>query len=124
MHWFLDPVTQHYADFNGRATRRQYGMFTLISIIVAIVISVASVGQESVVWVYQLAILLPSLSIGVRRLHDLDCSGLWMLMMFIPLLNLALFLGLLIRKGDINSNEYGESPYMEVKQEVSVPQPP
>lgn len=101
MHWFLDPIFKQFADFEGSATRQQYGMFVLLSIpfsiLVTVISTITKVGE--LLLVFQLAILIPSLAIAVRRLHDLDRSGWWLIAMFVPLVNLGLVLYLLIVKG-------------------------
>lgn len=82
-----------YADFNGRATRTEFWMFFLIYIIIYIVLTlidssvvVGLIGLPILSLAFGLALLIPSLSIGARRLHDIGRSGWWQLIMLIPLI--------------------------------------
>jgi len=83
--WALRPVKK-YAVFSGRAPRAEYWWFylgtSIVSIPVKILENVLDVGALSVV--YNLALLLPWLGVTVRRLHDTDRSGLWLLLFFLP----------------------------------------
>lgn len=87
MEYFKDALTR-YAEFTGRATRRQFWMyilFYLIFYIVTVVIdSILGIGLISTL--YSLGLLIPSLAIGCRRLHDINMSGWWQLLMLIPIL--------------------------------------
>ena len=73
MNWYLKALKQ-YADFNGRARRKEYWMFVLINIIISMVAAAldAAFGTWGVIGgLYALAILIPGLAVGVRRLHDI-----------------------------------------------------
>jgi len=87
MEYFKDALTR-YAEFTGRATRRQFWMYVLFYIIfyVAVLIVDSILGIELLTLLYSLALLVPSLAIGARRLHDIDMSGWWQLLALIPLL--------------------------------------
>jgi len=88
--WAKRPI-QKYADFSGRAPRAEYWWFVLAMVIVFVVLSIVEsiVGlNKMILGVYGpltvllwLAVLVPSLSVGVRRLHDTDRSGWWLLLM-------------------------------------------
>jgi len=94
MHWFLDPVLKQYADFKGRATRQEFWMFTLLYMILVISLMVGTfVGMFSggafgivtlILVLLILALLIPSIAITVRRLHDIGRSGWWWLLNFVP----------------------------------------
>ena len=80
MEWYL-KVMKQYADFNGRARRKEYWMFVLFNAIVTIILSVIDTVAGSygaLTGIYSLAVLIPTLAVGVRRLHDTGKSG-WML---------------------------------------------
>ncbi|MCD8506690.1 DUF805 domain-containing protein [Candidatus Woesebacteria bacterium] len=104
-------VIKKYVDFSGRASRREYWMFILVSFAVALILGfveglfgIYPESDESILAsIYQLFILLPTISVGVRRMHDADKSG-WVLI--IPLYNLIISL----RKGNPKTNEYGSPP--------------
>jgi uncharacterized membrane protein YhaH (DUF805 family) len=93
MEWMLMPF-RRYADFNGRSQRKEYWMFVLFMVIVAVVLSFleGAVGLSGMVLgvygplsaIFALAVLIPSLAVGVRRLHDTDRSGWWLLSVYVP----------------------------------------
>ena len=88
MNYYLDPITKHYVDFNGKATRKEFWMFVLINFLVSII--VWFIWWLLHLWVlpviYSLWVFLPSLAITVRRLHDIGKSGWWILISLIPLI--------------------------------------
>jgi uncharacterized membrane protein YhaH (DUF805 family) len=110
MNWYL-KVLKQYADFNGRARRKEYWMFFLFNIIIAMILGfiegVADINPTSddsiLASIYQLAILIPSIAVGVRRMHDVGKSG-WFIL--IPIYNFILA----VTDGDKGSNEYGSDP--------------
>ena len=90
--YFIDVIKNHYFDFKGRATRTQFWMYVLFSVILGIVLGVLAtfIGEKAgtaVLAIVNLALLLPSLGIAVRRLHDIGRSGWWLLIGFIPVVN-------------------------------------
>ncbi|MEY5047585.1 MAG: putative cytochrome [Bacteroidota bacterium] len=98
-------VLQNYATFSGRARRAEYWYFGLLSTIISIILTVIelTVGISFISTVYSVAILVPSIAVGVRRMHDVGKSG-WFLL--IPFYNLIL----LFSAGDEGTNEYGPDP--------------
>ncbi|MEU8580648.1 DUF805 domain-containing protein [Streptomyces abikoensis] len=112
MHWYVD-VLKKYAVFSGRARRQEYWMFTLISTVISIVLAITEgvLGTNSVIGtVYVLAVLLPSLAVTVRRLHDTDRSGWWVLIGLIPLVGLIVLLVFTCLDSQPQPNKYGPSP--------------
>lgn len=114
MDWYLDALQNHYFDFDGRARRKAFWMFVLInfaiSIAITIVIGFVSDSMASVAsGLYSLAVLLPSIGLGVRRLHDTGRTGWLILLGLIPLVNLVLIYFFAI-EGDAGPNEYGPDP--------------
>ena len=88
--YYTDVLKNHYFDFDGRATRKQFWMFVLINFILAFLIGFVArlfLGDQSVVMsnLYSLAMILPALGISVRRLHDVGKSGWWILIGLIPI---------------------------------------
>lgn len=96
---------QKYADFNGRASRAEYWWFALFAFVVSIVLSAAGAGLIS--GLFSLATLVPSLAVGVRRLHDLGKSGWFLLISLIPLIG-ALILIYWFIQPSADSNQFGE----------------
>ena len=107
MDYFTDALKK-YADFTGRASRTAYWMFVLLYIVFYIVASIVDVilGSMFFASIYSLALLVPSISIAARRLHDTGRSGWWQLLMFIPILGWIVLLVFLVQASDGN-NEYG-----------------
>jgi len=110
-------LKEKYVDFNGRARRSEYWWFALftwagtifLSFIDNLVFGVdASVSILSSIW--GLAILLPSLAVGVRRLHDLEKSGWWLLLSLIPLIGFLVLLFWFVKQGTDGQNRFGADP--------------
>jgi uncharacterized membrane protein YhaH (DUF805 family) len=113
MNWYL-AVLRKYAEFSGRARRKEYWMFFLFNLLIAVVLgfvlgllggmlgfgtTVANVVSP----IYSLAVLLPGIAVAVRRMHDTDRSGWWILC---PIANI-IFLCLDSQPG---TNQYGPNP--------------
>lgn len=104
-------VLKKYAVFSGRARRKEYWMFVLFNIIVAVVLSFidsaagfSSSGEAGVLSsIYQLAVFIPSLAVAVRRMHDVNKSG-WFIL--IPIYNLILA----CTAGTKGENRFGPDP--------------
>lgn len=105
--WYKKVVFENYANFNGRARRKEYWMFFLANFIVSFIIGfiLGFISPKLVMLsnVYSLAVLIPSIAVGVRRMHDVGKSG-WFII--IPIYNLVL----LCTEGDHGTNEYGPDP--------------
>lgn len=106
--------------FSGRATRSDYWFFVLTNIFVFIgfniIDSVAGLRVEQTgvgitTSIYNLLILLPSISVAARRLHDTDRTGWWMLITLIPVIGLLALVVLLALPSDEGHNSYGPSPF-------------
>lgn len=116
MQWYL-KVLRQYADFNGRARRTEYWMFTLFSVIISVILAIldsvldASAGGFGLLQgLYSLAVLLPSLAVGARRLHDTGRSGWWLLIGLIPLVGAIVLLVFFVLDGERGPNAYGSDP--------------
>ena len=117
MEWMLMPL-RRYADFSGRSRRKEYWMFVLGWIIGFIVLMLVEgmLGLSGSLGLYgpltalfALAILIPSIAVGVRRLHDTGRSGWWMLIGLIPLVGLILLI-FFVTEGTKGPNAYGPDP--------------
>lgn len=88
MNYYL-KVLQNYANFNGRARRSEYWYFVLFNIIASVVLSFVGLAIKNNILsnLYSLAVLIPSIAVGVRRMHDVGKSG-WFIL--IPIYNLIL----------------------------------
>ena len=112
MHWYLD-VLKKYAEFDGRARRQEYWMFQLFNIIVTVAIMFIDifVGTGGILYLaYSLGVLLPSIGVSIRRLHDTDRTGWWILVALIPLIGGIWLLVLMVLDGTRGSNQYGADP--------------
>lgn len=121
MEWFLKVVKEHYADFNGRARRKEFWMYYLfyvigiiaLEIIALILMSISDVLGGIVFGIMGLAVLgliIPTLAVGVRRLHDVGKSGWMLLVSLIPVIGGIWLLILLITEGEKGDNQYGPDP--------------
>ena len=101
-------VLKNYATFSGRARRKEYWMFVLFNTIFAFVFGFVCglIGFPDLAQLYTLAILLPSIAVGVRRMHDVGKSG-WFLL--IPIYNFILA----VSEGEKGENQYGQDPKPE-----------
>ncbi len=110
MDYFIDALRK-YAEFTGRATRKQYWMFVLFYFIFTIVLGVIDnvLGIVLLGLVFSLGMLVPSIAITARRLHDIGRSGWWQLIYFIPLIGLIVMLVFLLTDS-VEDNEFGPNP--------------
>ncbi|HEY0770786.1 MAG TPA: DUF805 domain-containing protein [Sphingobacteriaceae bacterium] len=122
MNWYLEVLT-NYVGFRGRARRKEYWMFTLINFIFsvgaivmdnALGLAVDGIGYGPVYGIYLLGILVPSIAVCVRRLHDVGKSGWMTLIIFIPIIGAIWLLVLLFTDSMPGTNEYGPNPKDEV----------
>ncbi len=118
---YKSVLTEKYADFTGRARRAEYWWFVLVNLGVTIGISVVSLilassndssaGLGAIIYiVYALGVIVPSLAVAVRRLHDTNKSGWMLLILFIPLVGPILLLVFYFTDGHPGANQYGPSP--------------
>jgi uncharacterized membrane protein YhaH (DUF805 family) len=110
--WYLKVVRDNYANFDGRARRSEFWYFGLMNAIVYIIFLVLSMVAGFfmyIYWVYSLAVLVPSIAVGVRRLHDVGKSGWFYLLAFIPLVNIYILV-LFCTEGTRGPNEFGADP--------------
>ena len=111
MNWYLG-VLKKYAVFSGRARRMEFWMFTLINIIVSIILACIDVfvGTAILGMIYSLAVLIPSLAVTARRLHDTDRTGWWILIGFVPVIGVIVLLVFMVLEGQPGSNRFGDNP--------------
>jgi uncharacterized membrane protein YhaH (DUF805 family) len=116
MNEFL-AVIKNYAGFSGRAGRREFWMFYLVYILIFIALAIVgailpdsiALVSSALTGIFALAMFIPTLAVSVRRLHDTDHSGWWMLLGIIPLAGLYI-LYLLIIEGTQGTNRFGDTP--------------
>ncbi len=137
--YYLDSITDRYAQFSGRASRSEFWYFILFNFIVSIILSVldnvlgtnytyevvavtpviADTGVASTAMtqtigylstLYGLALIIPGISVSVRRLHDIGKSGWWLFISLIPIIGLFVLLFFYVKDSQEGRNEYGENP--------------
>ena len=118
MSWYLQALKK-YAVFGGRSRRMEYWYFVLFNIIVSIVLGVIDgllgtsgsyAGAGLLSGIYGLAVLIPSLAVTVRRLHDTDRTGWWILIALVPLIGVIVLLVFALLEGTPGNNQYGPNP--------------
>lgn len=111
MEYFIRAL-QKYVEFSGRDTRRQYWMFALYWVLLAIVVSILGRMLETDVLsqIYSAVLLLPSLAIGARRLHDTGRSGWWQLIGLIPIIGTIVLIVFFVQESGPD-NEHGPNPH-------------
>lgn len=122
MNWFF-KVLRQYADFSGRARRKEYWMFFLFNIIFGVIIMLLDrafgitfkeIGYGPLYMLYTLALFVPGLAVAVRRLHDIGKSGWMVLIVFIPLIGAIWLIVLLATDSVPGENQYGPNPKEQI----------
>ena len=96
-----------YVTFEGRAPRSEYWWFTLFNVVGQVVLLFV---YEPLSMLFALAVLLPGLTVTARRLHDIDRSGWWMLIVLIPIVGWLIMLYWEVQKGTNGPNRFGHDP--------------
>jgi uncharacterized membrane protein YhaH (DUF805 family) len=122
MEWYM-MVWRKYAEFNGRARRREYWMFALVNMVIILAVEAVSFGMLTatkssafgfllggLMILYCLAVLIPSLSVAVRRLHDIGMSGWLLLICLVPGIGGLVLLVLFLLDSNPGPNQYGPNP--------------
>lgn len=118
MKWYL-KVLKQYADFNGRARRKEYWMFFLFNMIFGMIamildnifgIAFGEIGYGPLYGLYTLAVFIPGLAVAIRRLHDVGKSGWMILINLIPIIGVIWFFVLLVTDSNPGENQYGQNP--------------
>lgn len=107
-------LQQNYCNFSGRSSRSEYWWFCLFSFIVGVIVSAIFSFNENISMVANgvvtLALLLPGIGVAVRRLHDTNRSGWWLLLGFIPLIGAIVLLIWYVQPSQETPNQYGPEP--------------
>ncbi len=120
MNYYIRAL-KNYTNFEGRDTRPQYWYFYLFSLIVAIILGIIEkiINTNALGYIYALVVLIPSIAIAARRLHDIGKSGWWLLIALIPIIGWIWIIVLLASKGEDKPNKYGSVPKIdEIKEEL------
>lgn len=118
MNYYLD-VLKKYAVFEGRARRKEYWFFVLFNFLIGVglgiidnVIGLSGEGAAGglLSLIYTLAVLVPSIAVAVRRLHDTDHSGWWLLIGFVPLIGIIVLFIFMVLDSQPGDNRFGPNP--------------
>ena len=107
MEWIIKCFKQ-YVDFNGRARRKEFWMFYLFTLVLSFVTLL--IGVDILTTICSLAVFIPGIAVGVRRMHDIDKSGWWYLINLIPLIGNIWFIILAAQDSKPGVNPYGPNP--------------
>lgn len=108
----INRCLTEYATFGGRAARSEYWYFFLFTFLVSAAANILdAAGETQVVGALAaLALLIPSIAVAVRRLHDRDKSGWWYLLVLIPLIGAIILLVWFVQRGTVGPNRFGSDP--------------
>ncbi len=116
----IQALTKKYATFTGRARRKEFWLYTLVIMIVSVILSIidgalgladsVAPGLGLISLIFTLLVFIPGLAISIRRLHDTDRSGWWVLLAFIPIIGSLVLLFFLVTKGTEGENRFGADP--------------
>jgi uncharacterized membrane protein YhaH (DUF805 family) len=117
VNWYLQ-VLQKYAVFSGRARRMEYWMFALFNVLISVGLGIidgitgftVDPGVGVLGAIYALAMIIPSIAVGVRRLHDTDRSGWWCLIGLVPFIGAIVLLIFLVLDSTPGTNRFGPNP--------------
>jgi len=117
MNWYFQ-VLKKYAVFDGRAGRKEYWYFVLFNVIIGFVLGLIEglagitleIGFGVLSLIYTLAVLLPSIGVSVRRLHDTGRSGWWLFIGLIPFIGGIIIFIFMVGGSQEGTNQYGPSP--------------
>ena len=103
-------ILKNYVNFEGRATRAEFWWFVLFNFVIGLILGVLGKVGAILSGIWGLGILLPQLGLGARRLHDINKSGWYLLLAFIPLVGAIILIIWLAKEGDPTENQYGPVP--------------
>jgi uncharacterized membrane protein YhaH (DUF805 family) len=119
MKWFLDALKNRYATFEGRARRKEYWFFVLFYALAIVALAIVDdivgtyreeVGFGLLTAVFVLATFIPTLAVTVRRLHDTNRSGWWVLLEFVPIVGGLVLLVFMMLDSQPGANRFGPNP--------------
>ena len=113
MNWYLKCISK-FADFSGRASRSEFWYFVLIHNLIAMgglfLGAILHEALMSLAFLYALVMVLPSIAVGARRLHDTGRSGWFQLVQLIPAVGGIILLVFFVQESSFGRNEYGSNP--------------
>ena len=112
MNWYL-KVLKQYVGFSGRAQRMEFWMYNLINFLILIGIAIieAIIGTGGIIYfIYALGVFLPGLAVAVRRLHDTNHSGWWLLISLVPVIGIIILIVFWVQDSHPGANDFGPNP--------------
>jgi uncharacterized membrane protein YhaH (DUF805 family) len=118
MDWYL-MVLKKYAQFSGRSRRKELWMFALFNMLIFLVLDILGIVLREnalgkiilgLLAIYALATLIPGLAVCIRRLHDTDKSGWWILICLVPIVGPVVLLVFYVLDSQPGANQYGPNP--------------
>ena len=107
-------IAQNYCNFSGRSSRSEYWWYVLFTAIISCGVSLIFSGNQTTMsiisGIVNLVLLLPGLGLCVRRLHDTNRSGWWILIGFIPVVGWILLIVWFCQDRQRGPNQYGPEP--------------
>ena len=103
----------NYVNFSSRAARSEYWYWVLFNVLAQVVTEIidnAVIGMSVTTAIFSLAVLLPGIAVAARRLHDVDRTGWWLLLAFVPVVGLIVLLIWFCTKGTDGPNRFGPDP--------------
>lgn len=119
MNWFLMALKK-FADFSSRSRRKEYWFFVLFYLLIYIVLAIVDnmTGMAKAEYggvgplggLFMLAMIVPSIAVAARRLHDIGKSGWWQLLAIVPLIGAIVLLIWYVKDGEPGTNRFGANP--------------
>lgn len=118
MRWYL-AVVRKYAVFAGRARRSEYWYFCLFNLLISLALGTIDglsglfdmdTGVGLLGGLYALTVLVPGIAVSVRRLHDTNRSGWWLLLGLVPIVGVIVLLLFTVQEGNSGANRFGSNP--------------
>lgn len=112
LYWYID-MWKNATNFDGRSRRKAYWMVVLVNFVISFILATLSVFFwifDVITTIYCIALILPGISLGIRRLHDIGKSGWWLLIGFVPIIGAVVLLIFYCMDSVPGENEYGPNP--------------
>jgi len=123
MYWYCE-VLKKYSVFEGRAGRKEYWSFFILNFIIGMMfiyldLIAGTFSHSSGIGIfgglYSISVLIPSLAVSVRRLHDTGRNGIWLLIWFVPVIGFIILLIFMLQGSQEGENKYGENPKVNIE---------
>ena len=113
--FYFTKCLKNYTNFAGRARRKEFWMFVVVNAAISFILGIiggiiSSWAGNIISFIYALAVLIPSIAVGVRRLHDIGKSGWFYFLCLVPIVGAIILIVWACKPGDTGENEYGSDP--------------